>query len=225
MSTSVQCTLFGKTSQGLDIPSFVFGEQKPHQVLILGGVHGDETEGVLVAQALYAHFLSHYSYSFQTTLVPTFNFDGVLKKTRVNGRGVDLNRNLPTKDWSPELFNPRYPPGPKPCSEPENQSLVKWLEDHQPKFVFSLHSFTKTMLNTNGDCAEVAKAMHAICGYVIEPTIGYPTPGCLGTYAGIERGLPTLTVELPHGALTSDLLAVAKPALLKGLEVLDRKFK
>jgi protein MpaA len=212
---------FGKTNFGFDIPCATFGKSSTH-VLILGGVHGDETEGVLAANGVLARLQTTYAYSFQTTLVPAFNLDGVILKTRTNGRGVDLNRNLPTKDWSPEQFNPRYPPGPKACSEPENQALVAWLNAHQPKFVFSLHSFTKPMLNTNGDCQDVASAMHAICKFPIEPTIGYPTPGCLGTYAGIERNWPTITYELLKGDSAQNILSTHVDAIIKGLDILQR---
>ena len=29
--------------------------------------------------------------------------------------------------------------------------------------------------------------------------IGYPTPGSLGSWLGVDRGLPVLTIELPPG--------------------------
>jgi len=35
-------------------------------------------------------------------------------------------------------------------------------------------------------------------GYPPAATIGYPTPGSLGSYAGIDRQIPMITLELPR---------------------------
>jgi protein MpaA len=34
-------------------------------------------------------------------------------------------------------------------------------------------------------------------GYPVVTSMGYPTPGSFGTWAGIERNIPTVTLELP----------------------------
>ncbi len=81
--------------------------------------------------------------------MPAFNLDGVLRRTRGNANGVDLNRNMATKDWSPEIKTPRYHPGPSANSEAETQMLVNWLEEHKPAFICSLHSW-HPVLNVNG---------------------------------------------------------------------------
>ena len=103
--------------------------------------------------------------------------------------------NLPTNDWSGEVTKDKYHPGPKANSEVENQGLVDWLSDHQPRLVISLHSW-KPLLNTNGRCQFEAEVISKLTGYKIEDSIGYPTPGCLGTYCGLERDMPTLTYEI-----------------------------
>lgn len=213
---------FGKTSSGLPIPAYQFGEQGLH-VLILGGVHGDEPEGVVAAHGLLDLFTQSYDFKLKLTLVPTFNVEGVLAKTRVNGRGVDLNRNLPTRDWNPKAFNERYPPGPFANSEPENQALTAFLEKTDPKFIISLHSW-KPLLNINGNCREEAEAIHSLTGYTIEESIGYPTPGCLGTYSGLERNMPTLTYEVERGSSVQKILEIHPPAILKALRVVEKKY-
>ena len=35
-----------------------------------------------------------------------------------------------------------------------------------------------------------------IINYPIEESIGYPTPGSFGTYAGVERNIPIITLEM-----------------------------
>ena len=205
--------LFGKSVNGLAISGHRFGiqlnsrqtsyQKKKKHMLVLGGVHGDEVEGVVLANAILLKLLESDTLEFQMTLVPAFNIDGVLAKTRGNANGVDLNRNLPTKDWSPEATTPRYQPGPSPLSEPENKALVGFIQSEMPDFILSLHSW-KPLLNINDPegseiCQQVAAAIAKHTGDIIEPTIGYSTPGCLGTYAGFEREIPTLTYEIERG--------------------------
>ncbi len=198
-----------------------FGTSGP-QVLILGGVHGDEVEGVIAAQGLLERFLISFPFHLQVCLVPTFNLDGVLAKTRVNSRGVDLNRNLPTKDWSAEIKTPRYNPGPRPLSEPENQGLVNYLAIHQPSFVLTLHSWFP-VLNVNGDCLAEAQAIAGVTNYKIDQDIGYPTPGCLGTYAGLERKSPVLTYEIERGLSAEPILSIHVPAILEALKATEKR--
>ena len=213
--------VFGHSAKGLPILGYRFG-RTGSRVLILGGVHGNETEGTTAALGLLDRFSVSFPFELDLTLVPAFNPDGVMTQSRLNGNGVDLNRNLPTNDWNPKAFNKRYPPGPFPNSEPENQALVKFLNSQKPKFVLSLHSWNP-LLNVNGQCLEEAQAVHRVTKYPIEEHIGYPTPGCLGTYAGLERDMPTLTYEIARGSAPEDVLRIHIPAILEALKVAERK--
>jgi protein MpaA len=192
------------------------------RVLILGGVHGDEIEGVVCARGLLAQFLEHFPYQLELTLIPEMNPEGVLNKTRGNANGVDLNRNLPTKDWSPEAKTPRYQPGPYPLSEKENQALVLELK-HRPQLIVSLHSW-HPVLNINGDCKPEAEVLSRHTGYKIDTDIGYPTPGSLGTYAGLENGIPTLTYEIERGQPLDAILKMHVPAICDMLFTTEKRF-
>jgi protein MpaA len=207
--------VFGKSALGLPIQAFHFGLQGP-EVLILGGVHGDEKEGVAAALGLLNAWEHSFPYHLNVTLVPRFNEDGVLLGTRGNYNGIDLNRNLPTQDWSPEIKIPRYHPGPFAGSEPENQALVEFVATKSPKFILSLHSW-HPVLNVNGNCLAEAEKLSKITGYKIDQDIGYPTPGCLGTYAGLERNSPTLTYEIERGLDLSKVLKIHVPAICECL--------
>jgi protein MpaA len=217
MKTSV----FGYSSLGLPIMAYEFRNSGP-EVLILGGVHGDEVEGLVAAQGLLREFMRAFPYALNLTLVPQFNIEGVFNKTRGNAQGIDLNRNLSTKDWSPEIKTPRYHPGPAAGSEPENQALMNYLNEKLPKFVLSLHSW-HPVLNVNGACREEADVLAQLTGYKIDDDIGYPTPGCLGTYAGLERPCPTLTYEVERGLDHAEILRVHVPAILEALKVTEKK--
>ena len=131
-----------------------------------------------------------------------------------------MNRNLPTKDWSPEVKTPRYNPGPSPNSEPENRALCQYLELRKPKLVLSLHSWFP-VLNVNGACLPQAQILAQWTNYKIDSDIGYPTPGCLGTYAGLERSSPTLTYEIERGLPLEPILKIHVPAILEMLKSLE----
>jgi protein MpaA len=110
---------------------------------------------------------------------------------------VDLNRNLPTKNWNPVPREPRYNPGPKPLSEPENQYLVKLFDKYHPGLIISFHTW-KPILNYNGNCQDIAEYLSQFNKYEIADDIGYPTPGSLGTYGVEAYNCPVLTFECPE---------------------------
>jgi protein MpaA len=211
---------FGETKLNLPIHAYRFtaanNSNKKAHVLIIGGVHGDEPEGVVGARGLLEAFRQNYNLDLNIVIVPELNPEGVLLKTRGNSNKVDLNRNLPTKDWTAKAATERYYPGPSALSEKENQALVTWLKQNKTDFIISLHSW-KPMLNTNGDVPE-ALVIAKLTGYVIEPDIGYPTPGSLGTYAGLENGMPTLTYEIERDIKFDQIIKIHVPAIIEGLK-------
>lgn len=214
-------TVFGHSSQNIPILSYDFASSGP-AVLILGAVHGDEIEGAILAQGLIGKILSEkLNLKLNLKIIPQMNIEGVLYKTRGNFQGVDLNRNLPTKDWSPEVKTPRYHPGPSALSESENKALVNCIENFQPTFILSLHSW-HPMINVNGDCMKQAEILHALTGYRIDADMGYPTPGCLGTFTGIERNIPTITYEIERGLGAEAILKTHVPAILNLLTSLEK---
>lgn len=215
--------ILGTTATSLPIPAYQFGSAgQGSRVVILGGVHGDEIEGVWASYDLLKHFAESFPYQMKLTLVPAFNLDGVLMRDRRNGHGVDLNRNMPTHDWSEKIASERYHPGPSAGSEPETQALVRFLEQEKPHFILSLHSW-KPILNINGECRAEAEEIAKRTGYAIDESIGYPTPGCLGTYAGLEREWPTLTYEIERGLDQASVLKIHVPAILEALKVSERR--
>ena len=213
--------LFGQSSQGLPIFAYQFGKKGPN-VLIIGGVHGDEPEGIYVALGLLKDFLKKFPYKLKLTLIPVFNPDGALTSKRVNGNKIDLNRNLPTKNWSSKAKSSHYYPGPGPCSESENKALVKWLRKSPPNLIISLHSW-KPVINTNGDCQPEAQIIAKKTGYKVSDYIGYPTPGSLGDYCGQERQIPTITYEVERGSSAKQCLKLHVPTIKKALYETEKR--
>ncbi|OUU76214.1 MAG: hypothetical protein CBC29_00410 [Methylococcaceae bacterium TMED69] len=200
----MKAEIIGRTIDKLAINAFFFGTGKP-RVLIIGGVHGDEKEGVALSYGLMAEFAKSYPLKFGLTVIPCLNLDGFLKNTRQNSNGVDLNRNLPTNDWRADYDQKRFYPGKTANSEPENIALVDFIQQHPLIFIISLHSYKKELLNINGDCNPVDQSIHEALNIKLERDMGYPTPGCLGTFTGLERSIPTITYELLRGSNVLEL--------------------
>src|SRR5690606_6128603 len=91
--------ILGSSALGLPIPVFHIGSSGP-KFLIMGGVHGDEREGVVAANGVLARLLAGDVPNIRAAVIPCLNPDGLLSGTRTNGNGVDLNRNLPSNDWN-----------------------------------------------------------------------------------------------------------------------------
>ena len=107
-------------------------------------------------------------------------------------------------------------PGEQACSEPENKALVQWIHNNPVRLILSLHSWNP-MINTNGNCSPEAEIMGKETGYKVTSDIGYPTPGSLGDYCGLERNIPVITYEAERGGSIHTALTKHVPAIEKAL--------
>ena len=192
----------GQSVDGHDILAFEYGSGED-VIFILGAIHGDEQSSAELAIAFMdslAQQLGSYT-NTHIVIIPIANPDGLLCNTRTNANKVDLNRNFPTKNWNNEHSDPRKFPGPSAGSEPETQVLIKVLDQYKPNRVISIHAPLE-MVNFDGPALELAEKMAAFNGYPvsgdIRGNVGYP--GSMGTYVGIERKIPIITLELPQNA-------------------------
>jgi protein MpaA len=168
------------------------------QSLVIGVVHGDEPQGEDIINRYISEVVKP-----NVLFIPALNPDGKSRNTRVNSNGVDINRNFPTKNW--ELTEKdNYFGGNEPCSEIETKFLVQIIEKYKPKSIITLHTPYK-IVNYDGESRELAQKISEIIGYPVEPSIGYPTPGSFGTYAGVERNIPTITLELDENETIENL--------------------
>ena len=176
------------TEQGNEIALFGLSN-KTNQILVIGVVHGDEFQG----EYLIDRYMNETKKE-DVLFLPCLNPDGRDLKTRTNSNKVDLNRNFPTKNWAlGERDN--YFGGEKPASEIETRFLCEVIEKYKPSSIITLHTPYK-IVNYDGPAKELAEMISAIMDYPVKEGIGYPTPGSFGTYAGVERGIPTITLEM-----------------------------
>ncbi len=188
-------------------------------ILFIGGVHGDEPEGVALAEGLLA-WLKQSEHQYPSPvkvpwlLIPCLNPDGYLKNERTNGNGVDLNRNFPSKDWIPEHDKPRYNPGRQAGSEPEVQAVTKLIHLLKPRLIVHFHSWKPCVVCSGEPGIVDAQYLAQSSGYEVVSNIGYPTPGSLSQYAWTDLGIPVICIEeMEHIELDS-----VWPRFRQGLE-------
>ncbi len=160
-------------------------------VLVIGVVHGDEPQG----EFLINNYLSKTPDAPAHLLfIPSLNPDGQELGTRTNANEVDINRNFPTDNWT-QCERCRYFSGDAPASEVETRFVIEVVEKYAPKLIITLHTPFK-IVNFDGEAREVSEKIGEIFGYPVEESIGYPTPGSFGTWAGVERNIPIVTIEM-----------------------------
>lgn len=158
------------------------------KILIIGVVHGDEPQGEYFINS----YLEKNNQNLKNTVfyIPRLNSN----TSRKNKNGVDLNRNFPTKNWVLGENND-YFGGLKPNSESETKFLVDLLNENNFSEIITIHSPYK-VVNYDGPAENLAEIISSFLSYPISSDIGYPTPGSFGTYCGVERNIPTITIEI-----------------------------
>ncbi len=197
-------TVYGNSVGGIDLMVYL-PAAKSTELLILAAIHGDEAETtVVVSEALRCLPQG----DLRAAVILCGNPDGMLRGTRGNARGVDLNRNFPTSNWRPEpvFYKSRandardiaLTPGEQPASEPETRALLALIEELKPRAVVSLHSALACV--DDSGASHLGRQLADRCALPFLTEIGYPTPGSMGTWAG-ERGLNLVTLELEDASL------------------------
>jgi len=165
--------------------------------LIMAAFHGDEQNSFhLAVELARSIYQNPKQIKNKVVIVPVVNPDGLLKRTRTNVNEVDINRNFPTENWTPVYQKKKNYPGYSAGSEKETGVVIDLINQYQPDRIISIHAPLK-MNNFDGPAQELAEVMSRYNGYPVVEEIGYPTPGSLGTYAGVELKIPIVTLELP----------------------------
>jgi protein MpaA len=205
----------GRSVNGLPIEMVTFGGDGPRPVLVIGAIHGDESTSVVLARALVDELRRNPSAAggAAVAVIPVMNPDGVAAGTRTNARKVDLNRNFPAANFAGSARR-----GREALSEPESQALADLIARLQPRLILSVHSMDKPCNNYDGPAKAVAERMSKLNGYPVAGTIGYPTPGSLGSWAGIDRQIPLITLELPRSLRGDDVWRTNREAVLAAIQ-------
>lgn len=199
---------YGRSVEG--VPLRYLPAKKEARLLVFAAIHGEEPETTFLLSRALRKLLSAPDY---VACVLMANPDGMLRGTRCNANGVDLNRNFPTQNWKAEktlsrlvLEAPReteLSTGTSPGSEPETQALIALIQKLGVQKTVSLHA--PFGLVDSDFHTELAVQMENVFSLPWQSGVGYPTPGSFGTYAA-EKNLECVTVELPREA--PEILAI-----------------
>lgn len=194
--------------QGREINFYarVIDEKLPN-IFFLGVFHGDETEGEYAIRAFMKELDDnpHIRSSYNLYFLPCLNPDGKALNIRFNANKVDLNRNYPTANFKNETQTLSYEKVKcgTPASEIETRFMMELVDEFKPVMIISVHSDLH-LIDYDGPAKELALMYAEKTGYKFVESVGYETPGSFGTWAGIERKIPLITLETWHGETTED---------------------
>lgn len=184
--------VIGSSVEGLPIHAFIQGSGED-VVLLMASIHGNEAVGTPLLNRLRVYLQEHPEYLAGRTvvIVPEANPDGMLKGSRYNVNGVDLNRNYPAENRVNSKRNG------KALSEPETVGLYELINRMRPGRVVSIHQ-PFGLIDYDGPGKQLAEMMSAVCDMPVKK-LG-ARAGSMGAYVGEELGIPIITVEFLRSA-------------------------
>jgi len=186
----IQRYVVGASNENRPIRCLVIGKGED-AVLIMASVHGDETAGTPLVRRMAEYLRGHPEMleGRKVMLLPMVNPDGGKRNSRYNARGVDLNRNFAAVN---RRNSRRH--GFSALSEPETRAIVRAIRQCDPNRVIVLHQ-PLACIDYDGPGRNLAEHIAKYCNLPVRK-LG-AMPGSLGSYAGVDLGIPTITFELP----------------------------
>jgi murein peptide amidase A len=189
----------GQSVQGRRIVAVRRGHSDaPVRVLVSGSIHGTEPAGHAVIRRLRQLAPPD---GVQVWTVRTFNPDGARRGTRQNARGVDLNRNFPSRWRGGGRPFDTYYPGRRVASEPETRALMRLVRRIRPDLSIHYHQALRIVNLTGGPDPALVRDYARRSGLPAGRL-----PRLRGTATGWQnRTFPrasAFVVELAGGALT-----------------------
>ena len=159
-------------------------------VLIVATIHGSEPAGTALVEYLSDHLSQDRSLleRRRIVIVPVANPDGMVRNSRFNARGVDLNRNFAAGNRQNNRRN-----GMTALSEPEASVISQLIRRYQPDRIVSIHQ-PLSCIDYDGPAKNLAERMAGYCDLPVRK-VG-ALPGSLGSFAGETLNIPIVTMEL-----------------------------
>lgn len=145
VAVEVETIVIGQSVLGQDLVVSCFGTGG-RTALFVGGVHtGSEAVTVALGRGVVEELRTGrlaIPLGVRVCVLPTLNPDGITLGLHTNARGVDLNRNWVTKNWSAFAWHPSTGTtsgGSAPLSEPETRALYQYVLETRPAAVVVWH--------------------------------------------------------------------------------------
>jgi protein MpaA len=203
----------GHSAEGRPIGLRQLGDPRiDGRVLIVGCIHGDECAGskIVPTSGGCPDPLSN------VFVVPNLNPDGTAIGTRLNGRGVDLNRNFPSQWRSIGHRGDAQYSGPRALSEPESRLAARLIRGLAPDVTIWLHQHraARPLVRAWGPSTAAGRRLAELARI---PFRLLPWPD--GTAPNWQNhrfpGTSSFVVELPPGALAPGLHSRLNDAIIR----------
>jgi protein MpaA len=201
--------VFGHSVEGRPLVAWRVGPRtSPVRLLVVGVIHGDESAGEPISRALLHQWdaAAHGG----LVVVPELNPDGVVRRTRQNSRGVDLNRNFPYRWHQLGRRGDQQYSGAGPLSEPESRAMAALIRSLRPAVTVWFHQPVGVVDESGGSVAVEARFARLL-GEPLRRLTRYP--GSVSSWQNASfPGTSAFVVELPR-KVDSALAARALRAL------------
>lgn len=165
-------------------------------VMVVGGVHGNETAGYMAAKQLTSIMPTRG----KLIIIPEANRLGIEANARIGGHPGDLNRQFPQSR--------SQQPG-----SPLAKAIWRLVQDHKPDYLFDLHEgYDFHKLNSDsvgqsiiyypkGNTVQLAKAMQRAANSTVSRSdhtfslLKYPIKGSLARAAAVVAGAKSMILE------------------------------
>jgi hypothetical protein len=185
------------------------------ELLVFGCIHGDEcgARGLVPVSALSGGCPDP---SADVYVVPNLDPDGAAAGSRLNGRGVDLNRNF-SAGWRPreERGDLEYP-GPRPFSEPESRLAARIVRTLRPEATIWFHQYrgARPFVRAWGPSVPAARRFARLAGMPLR-LMRWPAGTAPNWQNHRFPDASSFVVELPRGALAPALKSRLSEALVR----------
>jgi protein MpaA len=193
--------VLGRSALGRPIRVIELGDGRT-VVLVVGCIHGTECEGEHITQRLSR---TRAPRNVRLLIVNDLNPDGHALGTRVNGRGVDLNRNFASQ-WRPigVRGDPQYS-GPRPLSEPETRVAARLVERARPTITIWYHQ-PQAIVRAWGHSVSIARRYARLAGAPFR-RLRWPAGTAPNWQNHRFADASSFVVELPSGSLSATAAA------------------
>jgi protein MpaA len=192
----------GRSAGGRPIVAAASGNpEAAERVLVVGCIHGTECAGMAVARRVLRGPAGCPPAGADIWTLPDIDPDGRSAGTRLNGHGVDLNRNFPA-GWRPiGVPGDLEHSGPRPFSEPETRTVRAVVRALRPRLTVWFHQQARALVRAWGPSVPAARRYARLVGL---PFRRMPWPA--GTAPHWQNtafpGTSSFVVELPPGPLS-----------------------
>jgi protein MpaA len=201
------------SARGRPIELWQYGDPRwSGELLVFGCIHGDECG----ASAVKPLSNGCPDPSADIFVVPNLNPDGAAGRSRLNGRGVDLNRNFPS-EWQPigERWAAQYS-GPRPFSEPETRLAARLVRALEPEATIWFHQYrgSRPFVRAWGASAPGARRFAQLARMPFR-LMRWPAGTAPNWQNHRYPGASSFVVELPRGALAPAMESRLSKALVR----------